>query len=915
MALVSFSTPSLVSGVSQQPDPLRFSTQAEKQENAYSSIVDGLCKRQPTNHLAQMVSGSTFDSCKVHPINRDSAERYLVLYRQNEIKVWDIVNGVERNVQAPGGGAADFSYINQLDLSRLRSLTVADTTFVCNPDQEVSLASATSDPLAKGALTFIKAGNYNTDYRIDVGLYVDASQLSSFPATVEVATWDGNNSGNSKNIWRIQASGTTTNLKAGTYSVDFLGDTVSYTAASNTTVFTIFNALTSSLNSLNGIDASYSVNTITVTGEHRGLDIRAGNLSNPTTGTGNTINWSLTEVQSETTVTTDSIQTTDIAFALAQKLLAVNNITNYIDDISTYNSSVIHINATYGVAYLNVTDGQGNTTIFGANNKVTRISELPTTAPGGFKIEIEGDPDAGEDNYYAVFEVDNPVQDQFGEGVWKEAVGPSINTNILDSSMPHKLVRKFSGSTPYFEFGPVSYVAREVGDDNTNAVPSFVGQGINDIFLFRGRFGILTDDNVVLSEAGNFENFFRTTTTILAESDRIDIGVSHPQVSILHSAVQWNEKLIMFSDQNQFILEGEPYLTPQTAQVSTVTSYENIASTRPVSNGRSIAFPYKQGEYSGVRDLYQAAQDVYDAEDTTQPVPSYLLGEIVEMASSTVDGVLACLTDGDRSSLYIFKYYYNGQERAQAAWSRFTFGSGTDIRSVAFIDTTLYLVVVRDQGLFLESLEFGSNIEDPDSEFVVRLDRRVSDASSGVSSSYSPGNDWTTITLPYNVEAGRTYKVVRRATALGGEAGEEFTVVETPSGSNIKVSGDITSEPFWVGEQYTMEYQFSAPRIREAVNTPGGRGTVTTGRQQIKAGHIVYDTSRAFDVEVTPEGRSADTVSFSASSLDDGDFRFPIRSRNDQVAIKVLNSTHLPSNIISIEWEADYNTVNRRYRG
>lgn len=912
MALISFSTPSLVSGVSQQPDPLRFSTQAEKQENAYSSIVDGLTKRAPTNHLAQMVSGSTYDSCKVHPINRDTSERYLVLYKQNEVKVWDIVANTERTVYGPGQSTPDFSYINQLDVSRLRSVTVADTTFICNPDVETSLASTTSAGLSTGGLVFIKAGNYNTDYRIELGLYTDGSLVNYLPVTVEASTWDGSTSGNAKNIWFISLT-SGTNLKAGTYSVDVLGDTASYTTATNPSAFTIRNALTSALNAINGITASSNSSGITISSDYRGLDIRAENLTNPTTGTGNTIVWSLTETQSHTENTLDSIQTKDIALELSTKLFNTNQVPSYVNTIGNVNTSVIEIDATYGIAYLNVSDGQGNTTMTAANNKVSAISELPTVGPDGFKIEIEGDPDAGEDNYYVEFETDGIAT--FGPGVWKEAVGPSVKTNLLESTMPHKLVRKFSGSTPYFEFGPVTYVTRQVGDDSTNPAPSFVGNTINDMFLFRGRLGFLADDNVILSEVNNFENFWRTTTTILAESDPIDIGISHPQVSILHSAVQWNEKLVMFSDQNQFVLEGEPFLTPQTAQISAITGYENISSTRPISNGRSIAFPYLQGDYSGVRELYQAAQDVYDAEDTTQPVPSYLEGQIVEMAATTVDGALVCLTSGERSSLYVFKTFYQGQERAQAAWSKYTFGSGTEIRSVAFIDTTLYMVVVRDQGLFLESLEFGPNQQDDDSAFQVRLDRRVADNSAGVSSSYSAGNNWTTITLPYNVAAGRTYKVVRRATVAGGEAGEEFTVVSTPSGSNIKVSGDITSEPFWVGEQYTMDYQFSVPRLREAARTPGGRGTVATGRQQIKFGNIVYDTSRYFQVDVTPEGRSTSTVTFTDDALEDGVFRFPIRSKNDQVTVRLHNDSHLPSNIISIEWEADFNTINSRYRG
>ncbi len=58
MALVSRTIPNLVQGVSQQPEVLRLSSQANVQENGFSSVVEGLKKRPPTNHLAKL-SGST----------------------------------------------------------------------------------------------------------------------------------------------------------------------------------------------------------------------------------------------------------------------------------------------------------------------------------------------------------------------------------------------------------------------------------------------------------------------------------------------------------------------------------------------------------------------------------------------------------------------------------------------------------------------------------------------------------------------------------------------------------------------------------------------------------------------------------------------------------------------------------------
>jgi len=175
--------------------------------------------------------------------------------------------------------------------------------------------------------------------------------------------------------------------------------------------------------------------------------------------------------------------------------------------------------------------------------------------------------------------------------------------------------------------------------------------------------------------------------------------------------------------------------------------------------------------------------------------------------------------------------------------------------------------------------------------------------------------------------AGATYQVVSRATDTT-EAGHIYTITAAESGNTITVEGDLSDPvPYWVGEQYNLLYQFSAPRLREATSTRGGRGIVATGRQQVKYGTLVYDESGYFKVTVTPEGRSGQVNKFSpvvldsASSLigeldlDSGGFRFPIHSKNDQVTITLENDSPLPSNFISIEWEADFTSQSKRYRG
>ena len=74
MALVSSTIPNLINGVSQQPAEIRLPSQCEVQENALSSVVDGLSKRPPTQHVAKIIA-STLTNASVHVVDRDENNR------------------------------------------------------------------------------------------------------------------------------------------------------------------------------------------------------------------------------------------------------------------------------------------------------------------------------------------------------------------------------------------------------------------------------------------------------------------------------------------------------------------------------------------------------------------------------------------------------------------------------------------------------------------------------------------------------------------------------------------------------------------------------------------------------------------------------------------------------------------------
>ena len=84
MPLVSASIPNFVNGISQQPAPLRLNTQGEIQENGISSVVKGLSKRPPCEHVAKLSNGAGSNLTQntdsfFHTIRRDENEAYALV--------------------------------------------------------------------------------------------------------------------------------------------------------------------------------------------------------------------------------------------------------------------------------------------------------------------------------------------------------------------------------------------------------------------------------------------------------------------------------------------------------------------------------------------------------------------------------------------------------------------------------------------------------------------------------------------------------------------------------------------------------------------------------------------------------------------------------------------------------------------
>ena len=614
------------------------------------------------------------------------------------------------------------------------------------------------------------------------------------------------------------------------------------------------------------------------------------------------------------------------------------------------NGPVLYIRKDDGSDFsIDGTDTQGNSKMTVVKDSVQQFTDLPNVSPHGYVVEVKGDAGSDFDNYYVKFVGNNTTTDGVvEEGQWEETVKGGIPFKYNYDTMPHVLIRQADGNFRFARVDGDTYTIssttytlpkwgeRIVGDLELAPDPSFIGQKINNVFFFRNRLGFLAGDNVILSTVSEFFNFFPETVISVLDTEPIDVAASHTKVAILKHAVTMGEKLILFSDQTQFVLSSSAdNLTPKTANVLVQTEFESNAAAQPVGSGSSIYFLTKKGSFAGIREyITQGNTQISDAANTTIHVPRLIPSGIFKMAVSTNQDVLVLLGTDNPNKLYINRWLYGeGFSKALNAWFTYTINSNRSILNIDFIGTDLFMVIEEANGVTLEKLPFETDFRETNAAFEYHLDHKVTEATTGVSVSYDSGTDISTFTVPYRVRGNMN--VVGRYLASGEtstfvdtqgntqtlKAGQVLNTSNLTNGSTstITAAGDFRNSKFIIGESYEMHYRFSQQRLTE-----GNASELISGRLQIHHFYIKYEDSGFFQVEVTPENRDTSTHKFtgrllgaaSASigliNLDTGTFKVPIMSKSDRVNIDIKNNTFLPTLLASAEYEGVFHMRSRR---
>ena len=470
--------------------------------------------------------------------------------------------------------------------------------------------------------------------------------------------------------------------------------------------------------------------------------------------------------------------------------------------------------------------GINNLALVAINNLVNDIGTLPVQSRHGriVKVVLTGANDA---DYWVKFVAHDGVG---GEGYWQETINPSVSVGLDNATMPHELVNT---ATDTFIFRQINYVDRQVGDDTTNAQPSFVNNKITSGFFHNNRLGFISGDNVILSRSGDFYNFFFTTAQTIIDSDPVDISCSSTRPTSLHAVLPTPQGVVLFSENQQFIMFSDTgVLTPALTTIRTLSNYEIDRDIEPVDVGTNINFVSKTPGYTRVFSMVtRGQQENPQVIDVSRVVKEWISQDVDLMISSPQNSMIA-LSGQSLNEVFLFRYYNDGERNIMQAWVSWIM-PGT-VQFLATNSDEMY-AVTKQGGQF--TLLKAALSQSPEQAIIINnkgekvnpcVDLYKNIGSSSVV--FDATNNRTKCYIPYNDATSLTPIIIIKGDTTGGAFVESGFTITPERGSDTNGPNSPATESFFVIPNKNL--------------TASGEGALNV------AGDVIVGYKYNFDVEL-----------------------------------------------------------------
>ena len=958
MAGITQTIPSFVSGISEQPDHLKFQGQLTDIVNAIPDITLGLYKRPGskrigTTPLANVQSGGSW----FHYFRDESEGSYVgQVAADGQVRVWRCSDGTQMTTSYTHDGTDHQTtvqnYLATSESENLQFLTINDTTFVCSRDSTnantlVGESGTTADrPEAHCAMIELLRTENGRQYGINIFDSSSTGNLTTLKRATKVKiTHHGYNEGDGTG----HCPGIGTEVFAVTAKGSYgTTENIAYVKNSGgTTLTTGKDNLVFRLNVLGqqGVSPNYSASSSGPGGDnyrcsynleavllHGGEGWEVGDVirvnpeaaSDAGGGSGQaTVDITVTEIEtttlkatlssngdglirpsptpfdSDTAVTADTILAGIVAQLPSGVTAKVIGPGIYLSSSSAFNVEVAE---------------EDLMRVF--QKSVNDVTLLPNQCRHGYVVKVSNARMSDEDDYYLRFTGENNLD---GAGSWSECPIPGITDTL--TNMPLVIQRT---ATTTFTVRPFTYQTRRVGDTNTNPMPTFVGSRINKVLFFRNRLAILSGENVILSRPGTLgtPDFFIESALTVSASDPIDISAATMFPSDIFDGIEINAGLLVFSTNQQFLLStDDTVLNPDTAKLRSVSTFNYNKDIPPISLGTTISYLDNSGKFSRLNEMANTSREGEPVIVEISKLVPTLLPKDIDLLTNSRENSIILIGKTNSDTVFGYKYLAIGDKRQQQAWFKWKLNNPLLYH---FIINDEYFFVDTDN--FLQSIKLVQSDDDPtiiradDLNFQIHLDNHTT-VSGGSFNSSTNITTFSNVSWLSNVTTPNYQLVVideGGTPAPTDGHGRYAEATKDPSSNTFTVPGDWSNITVIIGYlyQYLVKFPTIYPKkISGERSFADVNSSLIVHRIKLHFGKVgMYETTleRLGKDDYTEVYESTTMDSYSASRvpyLEDYIKTIPVYEKNKNVDITLKSSHPAPATLRAMAWEGDYSPL------
>ena len=904
MTAVSQIIPNFVQGINEQPDELKKPGQVRDAVNCIPDVTRGLVKRPGYELLTEMSSvdgsGSWFEMYREddngldfrYVVNVDSAgyTRVWNADTRNEVPVYNYGSALklgEYDRELVTASQTPIEYlINSTGSSppKLREVTINDTAFIVNPHVDVSMSI--SDETHRPYEAFIELTKFDPSrsYNFTIDIVGNAATNYNKITRVEQISTAGLKGDNNRlegcplvNRWRKA----TTDIRNPADRNEIIGQA---DAAVEMEIELGARPKVGGEWDDNAYCNYYIVNTRLLNGglgwnigdvffiRFEGSDIEGDFDDDGPEPSRFTFTFEVTEVV-DVSPTVDFQITAEDTSDDGSILGVLGKLKNSFEAKSEFNVVEIVGNGIYlesdepflvdtsekDLANILCTQSDPNLAVPNPLMTANSAANLPLECKVGVVVKVENS-FSDEDDYYVRFWNDyNNETTTSGQGYWKECSKP-LEKDVLNSdTMPHVLFHDQPGSdisSEYFVIANVSYDKRDCGDaERFN--PSFDGSKITNIAFFRNRLLAFSQENIISTNAGDYDNWFPSTALTTSPTDPIDIAATTNYSSILYGGITINNAMVVFSEYNQYLLTTDSdVFDSRTAKVSQVAAYHFDTKSDPINLGTNIGFLGGAGNDSKLLEMSNIFREGQVDVNERSKVISKSFEPGYNLISSSRENGTVTIAKYNSNIMWLYKYFTEGSQKdVMNSWVKIEL---PDPVIFQFTSKEQHYVVVNNNGKY----------------FLVKAD----------STSDVYIDAWSETDLGY------TYS---NPITIDGKTGEQFEMsVELPTFYVLKAeqqayradtTGSLTIHRLKLNTGPTNVYDVE-------LNRYGKDPYVVSYEQTMQDAYLANADPTRFDTEQT----------------------IPVYETNHNLNITIKSNYPAPTTLYSLRWEGDFN--NRYYQ-